>query len=212
MKNSTIIAIAVAVAVIILGLQGYIVFQLHKRLNQVTWQNDQTGTPPIKTPGGQKPVLPKSDLDDKFFDSEFFNARPWSPYEEMRHMQEEMEQLFGKSLSHFHINSPLGSLSKMPEADLQDKPDYYLVTVNAPGADEASVDVKLKGQHLYISIKTEQKNEGDEKNGNYRYRERFVGEFQRALTLPGPGEADKMTTEYHKGVLMIKIPKSAQPH
>jgi len=66
------------------------------------------------------------------------------------------------------------------------------VTVNAPGADESSINVKLEDRILHISIKTEQaKEETDEKNGKYQYRERFVGEFQRILTLPGPADAAK---------------------
>jgi len=43
----------------------------------------------------------------------------------------------------FHMKTPLGSLSKSPDVDLQEKPDRYIVTVNAPGADESSIDVKL---------------------------------------------------------------------
>jgi Hsp20/alpha crystallin family. len=83
------------------------------------------------------------------------------------------------------------------------------VTVNAPGADESSIDVKLEDQVLRISIKTEHaQDETDDKNGKYQYRERFVGQFQRALTLPGPANAAKMTTEYHNGVLTITIPKA----
>jgi len=67
--------------------------------------------------------------------------------------------------------------------DLQEKPDRYIVTVNAPGADDSSIDIKLENQVLRISIKTEHaKDEADGKDGQYRYRERFVGQFQRVLT------------------------------
>jgi HSP20 family protein len=107
------------------------------------------------------------------------------------------------------MKSPLGSLSKAPDVDLQEKPDRYIVTVNAPGADESSLNVKLEDRVLRISIKTEQaKDEADDKNGEYHYQERFVGQFERALTLPGPANAAKMTTEYHNGVLTLTIPKA----
>jgi len=124
-------------------------------------------------------------------------------------MQNEMEQMFDDSFSRFHMKTPLGSLSKTPDVDLKEKSDRYIVTVNAPGADESSIDVKLEDQVLRISIKTEHaKDETDDKNGKYQYRERFVGQFQRALTLPGPANAAKMNTEYHNGVLTITIPKA----
>jgi HSP20 family protein len=81
--------------------------------------------------------------------------------------------------------------------------------MNAPGADESSTNVKLEGQVLRISINTEQaKDESDEKNGQYQYQERFVGQFQRALTLPGPVNAAKMESAYRNGVLTVTIPKA----
>ncbi|MDP1665232.1 MAG: Hsp20/alpha crystallin family protein [Methylobacter sp.] len=201
MKNETIAAIA-AVLVIILGIQAYTMFRLNDRLNQLSGFYSQTGEAQTKTSNLPKPNPLKSDDD-------FFKNRTWDPYTEIQHMQSEMEQMFDDSFSRFHMKTPSGSLSKMPDVDLQEKPDYYIVTVNAPGADQSSIDVKLEDQVLRISIKTEQaKDETDDKNGQYRYRERFVGQFQRALTLPGPADAAKMKTEYRNGVLTITIPKA----
>ncbi len=202
MKNETIAAIA-AVLVIILGIQAYTMFRLNDRLNQLSGFYSQTGEPQTKSPSLSKPNSLKSD------DDEFFKGGTWNPYAEMQHMQNKMEQMFDNSFSRFHMKSPLGGLSKTPDVDLQEKPDRYIVTVNVPGADESSMDVKLEDQVLRISIKTEQaKDETDDKNGQYQYRERFVGQFQRALTLPGPANAAKMTTEYHSGVLTITVPKA----
>ena len=202
MKNETIAAIA-AVLVIILGIQAYTMFRLNDRLNQLSGFYSQTIDPQAKTLNPPKPQLPKLD------DDEFFKGRIWNPYAEIQHMQDEMEQMFNDSFSRFHIKTPLGSLSTAPDVDLQEKSDRYIVTVNAPGADQSSMDVKLEDQVLRISIKTEHaKDETDDKNGQYRYRERFVGQFQRALTLPGPANAAKMQTEYHNGVLTITIPKA----
>jgi len=198
MKNETIAAIA-AVLVIILGIQAYTMFRLNDRLNQLSGFYSQTGEPQTLS------NLPKSNR-PKSDDDEFFKDRTWNPYAEIQHMQNEMEQMFDDSFSRFHMKTPLGSLSKTPDVDLKEKSDRYIVTVNAPGADESSIDVKLEDQVLRISIKTEHAQ--DEKNGQYQYRERFVGQFQRALTLPGPANAAKMTTEYHNGVLTITIPKA----
>ncbi len=202
MKNETIAAIAV-VLVLILGVQAYTMFQMNDRLNQMSRSSNQISPPQTTTSNLPKPNLPKRGED------EFFKGRPWNPYEEIQHMQNEMEQMFNDSFSRFHINAPLGSLSAEPAVDLEEKPDRYIVTVNAPGADESSMDVKLENQVLRISIKTERaKDETDNKNGKYQYRERFVGQFQRALTLPGPANAAEMQTEYHNGVLTITIPKA----
>lgn len=202
MKNETIAAIA-AVLVIILGIQAYTMFRLNDRLNQLSGFYSQAGDSQTKIQNAPKPNLSPSKDDD------FLNGLPWNPYAEIQHMQNEMEQMFDDSFSRFHMRTPIGSLSKTPDVDLQEKTDRYIVTVDVPGADESSIDVKLEDQVLRISIKTEQaKDEADDESGEYRYRERFVGQFQRALTLPGPANAAKMTTEYHSGVLTITIPKA----
>lgn len=202
MKNHTIAAVATFFA-IILGIQTYMLFRLHDRVDQLSGQK-----PPSERLEPDLPKLAKPPLPKPLPDEDGFSGQPWNPYDEMQRMQDEMEKLFGDSFSRFHLNSPLGSLSKSPAIDLQDKPDHYLVTVNAPGADESSIDVKLDGQLLTISIKTEQgKQEDEDKNGNYHYRERFVGAFHRTLTLPGPADSENMKTEYRNGVLTITIPK-----
>ncbi|MDO9424764.1 MAG: Hsp20/alpha crystallin family protein [Methylobacter sp.] len=198
MKNETIAALA-AVLVIILGIQAYMTFRLNDRLNKLAEPYSHTGDVQTKTSNP-----PKSAMDD-----ELFKGGTWDPYAEIQHMQNQMERMFDDSFSRFHMKTPLGSLSAAPDVDLQEKPDRYIVTVNAPGADESSMDVKLEDRVLRISIKTEHaKDETDAENGKYQYRERFVGQFQRALTLPGPTNAAKMTSEYHKGVLTITIPKA----
>ena len=202
MKNETIAAIA-AILIIVLGIQGYMTFRLNERLNQLTAYSDQYSSAKRKIPNISKSIPPASGLDENLF-----KGRSWNPYEEMLHMQDEMEQMFGESFSRFHMKSPLGSLSKTPEIDLEEKSDRYIVTVNAPGADESSIDVKLKDQQLHISIKTEQaEDEDSDANGQYRYRERFVGEFHRILALPDAGKESDMKTAYKNGVLTINIPK-----
>lgn len=197
-KTPIIIAIA-TVLVIILGIQSYVIFNLNESVKHLSEKqkipdNFQAKIPNLPNPGS---------------DNQLFKDQPWNPYEEMQRMQNEMEQLFGDSFSRFHLNAPLGSLSKIPDVDLQEKPDQYIVTVNAPGADESSLDIKLEDQLLSISIKTEHaKNETDNQKGKYQYRERFFGQFQRTLTLPGSANAAKMTTKYDNGVLTITIPKT----
>ena len=48
-KNRIIVAIA-AVLVIVLGIQSYIMFRLNDRLNQLSGQENQAGSPQIKIP------------------------------------------------------------------------------------------------------------------------------------------------------------------
>ncbi len=201
-KHQTIFAIA-AILIIILGIQDYMIFKLNSRINQLNARDYQAYSSQIKMPTPPNLTLSQSDWDD-----EFFKNHPRNLYEEMQRMQKEIEQLFNDSFSRFHLDTPLSNINKVPDVDLQEKSDAYIVTVNEPGADASSLLVKLEDRILHISIKTEHtENQTDEKNGHYNFRERFIGEFQRVLTLPGPADATKMKTDYRNGVLTITIPK-----
>jgi HSP20 family protein len=70
-------------------------------------------------------------------------------------MQNEMEQLFWGLLFTFPYEYTLGNFTKIPDVDLQEKPDQYIVTVNAPGSDLSSMTIKLQDKILQLSIKTE---------------------------------------------------------
>jgi HSP20 family protein len=201
MKNSTF-AIVATVLILILGIQTYTIYRLNNRLDQLSQFKQPNDLPNLS-------IRPKSLIPDPpTQNDDYFSERNWNPYEEMQRMQDEMDKMFGKSFSRFHLKTPLGSLSKSPDVDLEDKTDHYLITVNAPGADKSSINVNVEGQLLHISIKTEQgKEEQNEDTDQYRYRERFVGELRRVLTLPGPVDASKMKSEYLNGVLTITIPK-----
>ena len=205
MKDKLIVILAV-VLVVALAAQAYTLFQLSGRVDQLSPQGNKVSamdTPLIRIPPIPKLKTPKWGLDDKFYKDD-----EWNPYEEMQRMQHEMEEMFSDSFSRFHLKTPLGSLNKTPDVDLEEKPDRFIVTVNVPGADESSLDVRLENQQLHISIKTAHaEDQADEKKGQYKYRERFIGEFNRVLTLPGVADATKMKTNLHNGVLTIIIPK-----
>jgi HSP20 family protein len=207
MNKQIIIGIAIVFAVI-LGIQAYMIFQMNERLEGLGELDNrssdfqfkiQSHAPKISDPKTLKPIP----------DGEFFKDLPWSAYEEMQHMQNEMEQLFSETYSRFHLNTPAGNFSKVPEVNLQVTPDLYVITMNAPGADVSSVNVKLEDRVLHVSIKTqhEEENKKEEKQGEYRFRERFIGEFHRAISLPGPADATKIETAYFNGILTIKVPK-----
>lgn len=199
-KEKAMLALG-ALLFIVISIQSYSIFQLNTRISELSSPKNQALPFSSKSPNlAAQPINPA----DKFFKPD-----PWNPYKEMQQMQQEMEQLFNDSYSRFHINAPLESLNKLADIDLQEKPDQYIVTMDAPGADLSSLSVNLDDRLLHISIKTEhaEDNKTDDKNDHYQFRERFVGELQRSLPLPGPADANKIATEYHNGLLTIIIPK-----
>ncbi|MBP7213274.1 MAG: Hsp20/alpha crystallin family protein, partial [Anaerolineaceae bacterium] len=62
-----------------------------------------------------------------------------------------------------------------------------------------------------LSIKGEVADEsGDENQGKYHIRERYYGNFQRSISMPGVVDADKITAETENGTLVVHLPKKPE--
>jgi HSP20 family protein len=95
-----------------------------------------------------------------------------------------------------------------PALDVSETKDNYIVKAELPGMKKEDIEVSLHDGCLSISgeRKAEEKSEGAEV---YR-AERFVGRFQRALTLPAPVAGDKVKAEYKDGILTVTLPKTEE--
>jgi HSP20 family molecular chaperone IbpA len=101
-----------------------------------------------------------------------------------------------------------GALSAPIDVKLTEKPDRYVVTVKGKGANLSSIDIKLEGRHLDLSLKTSHaESRTDNKKDEYSYQSRYQGEFKRSLTLPGPVDKDKMKSTFENETLTLTIPK-----
>jgi HSP20 family protein len=109
-------------------------------------------------------------------------------------LQDELDRLF---------QSPLTSWA--PALDVHEDKDSFVVRTELPGLKREDIEVSLHDGALLISgeRKAEVKQEGVE----VHRQERYYGKFQRALTLPTPVAADKITAQYKDGVLTVMLPK-----
>ena len=101
-----------------------------------------------------------------------------------------------------------GEWSVAPAMDLVEKADAYEITAELPGIDEKNVDIKLANNVL--TIKGEKKEEKEEKEKDYYLSERRYGSFQRSFRLPEGVNADKIDASFTKGILTVKLPKTAE--
>ena len=197
--NNKILLPLIIVLLIVSGIQSVFLIKLYKSVeNNTTIANHEDRID--KHFGNQGDILKHFDLNDH-----------WDPFEEFQSMREQMERMFDDSHNRFKL-SPFfddNSNTKMlPETDLQDEGDHYLVTMNIPGSDETEIKVDLEGDTLIVSAQT--KTSHSEKNKNsFLQMERSLGSFQRSMTLPGPIDASGMKTEYEDGVLTIILPKAS---
>lgn len=148
-------------------------------------------------------------LEDGFFKP--FDDQAWDPFDEFQNMRERMDRMFDDSYNRFKL-SPFfdednkGKSTFLPQTDLIEEDDKYVVKMNIPGSDKAEIQVDVEGDTLTVKAKT-QTAQKKKDSDSYLRMERRMGSFQRALTLPGPVDSGAMETKYEDGVLTIILPK-----
>ena len=91
--------------------------------------------------------------------------------------------------------------SSWPAVNVGSNPEQVDVYLFAAGIDPASLDVTLRQNLLTISGERKP----DEGDRNFYRRERFIGKFQRAITLPEDVDPDKVEAHYRNGVLHVTV-------
>lgn len=157
--------------------------------------------------GWDKGFQEKFDRQDFFKPYDFQN---WDPLGEFQTMRERMERMFDDSHNRFKL-SPFFDEDKqakgmLPQTNLEEKDDRYIVTMNIPGSDKDEINVELEGDTLTVSAKTKMSSI-DKKSKSFLRMERSMGSFQRSVELPGNVDVGAMETKYEDGVLTIVLPK-----
>lgn len=98
--------------------------------------------------------------------------------------------------------------SWVPSVDVLDSEKEVTVRAEIPGLGLEDVEVTLSGHTLFL--RGRKKEEREERGQAYYRAERRYGSFQRAIPLPAGADPDKVTAEYDKGVLTVRIAKSEE--
>lgn len=136
------------------------------------------------------------------------NITRYDPLSEMVTLRQAMDRLFEDSFV-----SPLtwrtiggGGDTVAAPIDVHETPDEIVVTASLPGMTPDDVDITMTGQTL--TLKGEFKSDQEEERGQYLYRERRFGSFNRTLQLPVRVEGDRAEASFEHGVLTLRIPKA----
>lgn len=92
-----------------------------------------------------------------------------------------------------------------PPADVVETANDFTVSLDLPGHDPTSLDVKLEGDTLTIQAERRQARENE--GFSYVRNERGFGRFARSFVLPTPVDGNKCQASYRNGVLTVTIPK-----
>ncbi len=92
-----------------------------------------------------------------------------------------------------------------PPVNITDKPNLYLVELNAPGYIKADFNIKLEASTLTIS--TTQKEESVVE-GEKTIRKEFAQKaFKRSFTINEKIDTEQIVARYENGILQIDLPK-----
>jgi HSP20 family protein len=144
-------------------------------------------------------------------------AGAWAPFDNFRR---EMDRVFNAfqpgslgfplSRSAFDVDTswPRDSVwSVTPAIDVSEKDKSYEITAELPGMDDKDIDVRVSNGTL--TIKGEKKEEKEEHDKGYYVSERRYGSFKRSFQLPDGVDAAKIDASFAKGVLTVRLPKTA---
>jgi HSP20 family protein len=135
----------------------------------------------------------------------------WHPFDTLRRQVNTLFEEFPlrKSMSEFEpFERFMAGWPATPPVDFVEKDKEYEITAELPGLDEKNVEVKLANGTLTIG--GEKKDEKEEKREGYHFSERRYGSFKRSFRVPDDVEADKIEAAFEKGVLKIRLPKTAE--
>lgn len=128
----------------------------------------------------------------------------------LERLRDEMDSLFDDFFSGFSMEPFEGRYAKSfsPNVDVSETDKGIKISAELPGMDDKDIEVNLNRDSL--TIKGEKKEEKEDKGKDYYHVERSYGSFTRTIPLPVEIESDKAEAHFKKGVLTVKIPKSAK--
>jgi HSP20 family protein len=123
-------------------------------------------------------------------------------------LRDELERLFESPLEHFARSSQLLNGGWGPALDVYEDKDNLTVKAEVPGMKREEIEVSLHDGALTIS--GERKSEKKQEDAEVYRSERFIGRFQRTVTLPSPVASDKVKASYKDGILTVTLPKTEE--
>ncbi len=131
----------------------------------------------------------------------------WPGVGRLNNLRDEIDRLFEQPLAELARTSQLFS-GWAPALDVYEDKDNVYVKAELPGMKREEIDVSLHDGTL--SISGERKSEEKHQDAEVYRSERFVGKFQRSVSLPTPVAADNVNAQYQDGVLTITLPKTEE--
>src|SRR4051812_30870939 len=132
----------------------------------------------------------------------------WDPFRQLSSLRDEIDRLFESPLSTLTETTQPFLNGWSPAVDLFQDKDNVTLRAELPGMKKEEIDISLHDGVLTLS--GERKAEQTHEEADSCRSERFLGRFQRTLTLPSLVDADKAKASYKDGILTVVLPKAEE--
>ncbi|MBM1221174.1 Hsp20/alpha crystallin family protein [Ponticoccus sp. SC2-23] len=96
-----------------------------------------------------------------------------------------------------------------PASDASTDDQSYRISMELPGVDRD--DIELTVDEGVVTVTGEKKFEREDKGDTWYFSERQYGAFRRSFRLPGDADHEKVSADLKDGVLVVTVPKRAEP-
>ncbi len=128
------------------------------------------------------------------------------PFRDMEELRRTMNRFFEDSL----VNPIRGFVPQIElPMDVTEDDQEYVVKASVPGINPDDLEITYTDKTLTISGQVQNEGEPGE-NTRYHMRERWFGNFSRSIVLPTNIDANKISADYHDGILTLHLPKTEE--
>jgi HSP20 family protein len=122
----------------------------------------------------------------------------WSPLHELDSMERRMRRM----LDEVGFTPML-----LPPTDVYETDDEYVVELEVPGFEEEELGIEVSDHR--ITVKGERKPAKEQKEKEFRLRERLERVFERRFEMPLEADTEHVQAKFDQGVLEVHTPKLA---
>ncbi|GIO14401.1 heat-shock protein Hsp20 [Cohnella xylanilytica] len=127
---------------------------------------------------------------------------PWDSFRNTDLWRRDLEKIFNEGLP--EIGARLGFAT--PRIDVFENEHEVIASCEIPGLDKKE-DLHIDVDENMLTISGTIKQANEVKQEQIHRKERFVGRFQRSVSLPSRVQTEGTTATYRNGVLEVRMPK-----
>ena len=129
-------------------------------------------------------------------------GQSWDP---LRDLEREVDRLLQSVDLTFHGVRPG---RKYPAVNVHESGSEYILTAELPAT--APEELELTIANGVLTMTGNRRDEVEIPEERFRRQERPRGTWQRALPLPERIQEDQLSSDFHNGVLVVRLPKAPQ--